>query len=93
MDRENEQDIIATPTGVELLKKDSVSNINPNEKYVPPELSDINKKLAEISADINLLNTMLLDQQGTIDNLFALLRKRKLQTKKRPMDCHDSSTF
>lgn len=91
LSRENEQNIINTPTGAELIKKNSESDVKTTEKSETPELSDIYGKLAEISADINTLNNMLADQQETIGNLYLLLRKRKLQTKKRPLDCHDST--
>ena len=80
--RENDLSIISTSSGVETLKKNNESVGTPTEVNKTPEQNEILKKLAEISADINTLNHIVLDQSEKINNLLSLFEGKEAAGKK-----------
>ena len=80
--RENNVSIISTSSGVETLKKNDESVETPTEVSKTPEQNEILEQLAEISADINTLNQIVLDQSEKISKLLSLFEEKEAAGKK-----------
>lgn len=80
--RENKTGAVTTPFDTEKYKKDAENTGKSVNNSEIAKQNDILDKLAEISADINTLNHLVLDQSKKTDNLLSCLEEKEAAGKK-----------